>query len=402
MIGVLLLAAQVSTPRCGEPGSSPSSPATGSTSPSSGTAAAANVLPIAVNGGPTNNSRNQPFVTVTFCVPGTSNCQVIGGIILDTGSYGLRVLSSALTLPLPQQTGPTGSPIVECHPFVDGVTWGPVHTADIRLSGEQASSVPIQVIGVDRFPTIPSGCTSHGSSEETLSDLTANGILGVGMLKQDCGTGCTFTGSSNPGLYYVCPTPATCQVTTEPVASQVQNPVALFSSDNNGIAIQLPAVQAGGAPSASGALIFGIGTQSNNQLGSANVFTVDARANFTTTFNGQSYAKSFLDSGSNGIFFLDAATAGLPGCTKSTGFYCPPATRTFSATHVGLNGTSSTISFAAGNVDAVNATFSAFGEATGSNPGGFDFGLPFFYGRTVFTAIQGQPTPAGAGPYWAY
>ncbi len=33
---------------------------------------------------------------------------------------------------------------------------------------------------------------------------------------------------------------------------------------------------------------------------------------------------------------------------------------------------------------------------------GFDFGLGFFFGRSVFTAIEGQGTPGGAGPYFAY
>jgi hypothetical protein len=399
--GILLLAAQVSTQKCGDTASSPTSPTAGAAA-GGGAAAAANVLPIAVTAGPTNNALNQPFGTVTICVPGTSNCQVIGGILIDTGSMGLRILSSAVTIPLPQQTGAGGGPVVECHGFVDGFTWGPVQTADIKMAGEQASAASIQLIGVDRFPTIPSSCSSQGSSEETQGDLGANGILGVGPAKQDCGSGCTFAGSSNPGLYYLCPTPSTCQVTTVPAGNQVANPVALFAGDNNGVALQLPIVQAGGAPSVSGSLIFGIGTQSNNALGAAKVFGMDARGNFTTTFNGQSYAKSFIDSGSNGIFFLDAATSGLPDCKNSTGFYCPTATRTFSATHVGANGTSATVSFSAGNVDTVNATFSVFGEATGSNPGGFDWGLPFFYGRTIFTAIVGQPTPAGPGPYWAY
>ena len=30
------------------------------------------------------------------------------------------------------------------------------------------------------------------------------------------------------------------------------------------------------------------------------------------------------------------------------------------------------------------------------------WGLPFFFGRNVFVAIEGQSTPAGVGPYWAY
>lgn len=387
-----MLAAQAASSKCG---SSPSSSTTSSTS--------TNVLQVVVNGGPTNNALNQLFATVTICAPSTSNCQTISGILVDTGSVGLRVLSSVLTqVQLPQQTGAGGAPVVECLPFVDGFTWGPVQTADVKIAGETASNIPIQVIGVDKFPTIPTSCSSQGTSEETLTDLNANGILGVGLFPDDCGLGCALTGSANPGLYYSCPTPATCVVTAEPEGSQVQNPVSHFATDNNGVVIQLPTVPTGGAASVAGTLTFGIGTQSNNALGSAKIFTLDGNFNFGTTFNGVAYPSSFIDSGSNGIFFLDSATAGLPNCPLSTGFYCPTTLTPLSATQRGLNGTSNLVAFNAGNVDRVNATFSALAEATGSNPGGFDWGLPFFYGRTVFTAIYGRSTPGGTGPFWAY
>ncbi len=379
-----------------------SSPQCGSSSSSSSSGAVLNTAPIIVNGGPTNNAFNEAFTSVTICVPGTSNCQTIGGILVDTGSVGLRVLSSAITLPLPQQSGAGGGAVVECLPFVDGFTWGPVANADVQMAGERGASVPIQLIGLDKFPTVPSSCSSQGPSEENANDLGANGVLGIGSFLQDCGRACTLTGASNPALYYACPTTTNCQVTTEPLTSQVQNPVALFTSDNNGFAIQLPAVAPGGQATAAGTLIFGIGTQSNNALGSAHVFTLDAQGNFTTIFNGQSYPGSFVDSGSNAIFFLDSSTTGLPDCKNSLGFYCPPATRAFSATQVGVNGVSVTVPFSAGNVDAVNATFAVLGEATGSNPGSFDWGLPFFYGRTFFNAIEGKSTPGGIGPYWAY
>jgi hypothetical protein len=384
-----MLAAQVASSKCDSSSSSSSS-------------SASNVLPVVVNAGPTNNALNQLFATVTICTPGTSNCQTISGILVDTGSVGLRVLSSVLTLPLPQQTGAGGAPVAECLPFVDGFTWGPVQSADVKIAGETASNIPIQVIGLDKFPTIPTSCSSQGTSEETLTDLNANGILGVGLFPDDCGLGCALQGFQNPGLYYACPTPSSCVITTQAEAVQVQNPVSHFAVDNNGVVIQLPSVATGGAASISGTLIFGIGTQSNNALGSAKIFTLDGNFNFGTVFNSVPYSSSFIDSGSNGIFFLDSTTTGLPNCQTSTGFYCPTTLTALSATQRGLNGVSNVVSFNAGNVDRVNATFSALAEATGSNPGGFDWGLPFFYGRTVFRAIFGQSTPGGTGPYWAY
>jgi hypothetical protein len=384
-----MLAAQVASSKC-------------ESSSSSSSTSASNVLPVVVNAGPTNNALNQLFATVTVCVPGTSNCQTISGVLVDTGSVGLRVLSSALTLTLPQQTGAAGAPVVECLPFVDGFTWGPVQSADVKIAGETASNIPMQVIGVDKFPTIPTSCSSQGTSEETLTDLNANGILGVGLFPDDCGLGCALQGFQNPGLYYSCPTPSSCVITTETEPVQVQNPVSHFAVDNNGVVIQLPSVASGGAASISGNLIFGIGTQSNNALGSAKIFTLDGNFNFGTVFKNVPYASSFIDSGSNGIFFLDSATTGLPACQTSTGFYCPTTLTALSATQQGLNGVSNAVSFNAGNVDRVNATFSVLAEATGSNPGGFDWGLPFFYGRTVFTAIFGKSTPGGTGPYWAY
>jgi hypothetical protein len=32
----------------------------------------------------------------------------------------------------------------------------------------------------------------------------------------------------------------------------------------------------------------------------------------------------------------------------------------------------------------------------------FDFGLPFFFGRNVYTAIQGRRAGTATGPYFAY
>ena len=82
-------------------------PECGTTPPSTNVIATPtqNVQPITVNAGPANNYANGLFTSVTICVPGsTANCQTIDGVLVDTGSSGLRILSSALTLTLPQQT----------------------------------------------------------------------------------------------------------------------------------------------------------------------------------------------------------------------------------------------------------------------------------------------------------
>jgi hypothetical protein len=359
-----------------------------------------NVVAISVNGGPDGDYANGLFVSVTVCTPGTSTCQTIPNVLVDTGSSGLRLLSSVLTVSLSQQNGANG-PVAECLPFLSGFTWGPVQTADIQIGGESASSVPIQAINETTFP-VPSGCTNFGvPSMDSLQALGANGLLGVGLFAQDCGPACALSGASNPGLYYQCPS-SVCQVAAEPLAQQVPNPVAMFASDNNGVVIELPTSSAPAA-SLSGSLVFGIGTQANNATSGAMVYTVDDFGNFTTSYKGQAYSSSFIDSGSNGYFFLDSSTTGIPDCGSASGFYCPSSTQNLSATNQGANGASGMVNFSVGNAETLfgNPTDFVFGTLGG--PGqDFDWGLPFFYGRNVFTAIEGKSTPGGNGPYWGY
>ena len=153
-------------------------------------------------------------------------------------------------------------------------------------------------------------------------------------------------------------------------------------------------------------MIFGIGTQGNNGLGNAQVIPVDPiTGTFTTTLpNLVPYSNSFIDSGSNALFFADGNIA---TCTSviASGFDCPASTQRLSATNQGTSG--AVVHFQVANADslfAANPSFFAFGNLAGTNPDAtsFDWGLPFFFGRNVFTAIEGQNTPAGPGPYLAY
>jgi Protein of unknown function (DUF3443) len=380
----------------------------GGGSSSSKSSSSANTAALVVNAGPSGNYANGLFATVTVCAPGTSNCQAIGGVLVDTGSFGLRVLSSVLSSTLSsalvQEKDSSGNSVVECAHFSDGVIWGPVKTADVKMAGETAGSIPIEVIGDPAFSTVPSDCTSAGAPVETLQSLGANGILGIGNFIQDC-PACVPGTTSNANFYYSC-AGSSCQVTTVSLAQQVQNPVASFATDNNGVIVELPAVSAS-TSTLSGSLIFGIGTESNNALGNAHVLTLDpSTGNISTTFKGQTYSNAaFLDSGSNAYFFLDATTTGIPTCpSPDTGFYCPSSVQMLSATNIGANNASTTVSFSIGNADALFATGTdnVFPTLGGPNAGLFDWGLPFFYGRNVYVAIVGASTPGGTGPYWAY
>jgi hypothetical protein len=372
-------------------------------------ATADNVQPIVVDGGPSglapNYYVNGVFTSVQVCAPGsTTNCQTIDHVLVDTGSVGLRLLSAAgggeFSLSLPPQTAPDGNPLVECGQFVDGFVWGPVVLADIGLGGEVARSTPIQVIAPTGVPAVPSNCDSTGgANENTLSALGANGILGVGVFLQDCGESC---GQQALNLYYSCPSTG-CVETQVPTARQVQNPVSLFANDNNGVIIELPAIPGIGQATANGALVFGIGTEANNGLGDAVVYATDAKGNFTVTYNGASYASSFIDSGSNGLFFLTAADAGLPPCQGNSSFYCPTTEKSFTPTNRGSNGASGTVTFNIANAQALfDSGNTAFNNLGGTYSGAFDYGLPFFFGRNLYVAIENQNTSGGVGPYWAY
>jgi len=399
---------------CGGGSSSSSNSSSSGTSgtPSNQTIASSgpNVAAITVNSGPPGNGgyANGAFASATVCSPGTSTCQTIDGLLVDTGSVGLRIVSSVLTIALPQQKSASGSPVVECLQFLDSYSWGPVQTADIEIASEKASLVPIHVLSDTDF-TVPASCSSAGPSADTVATLGANGILGVGLFAQDCGPFCvqSSTNTTPPeNAYYECPSSTGCQAIFETLPLQVQNPVALFATDNNGIILELPPVS-GAELSVSGSLVFGIGTQSNNGLAGATVYTAgsltsSSPGNFTTSFNGQTFSdNSFIDSGSNGYFFPDSS---LTVCSDSSGFYCPSSTQNLSATNQGATAGSGTVDFSVANADSLfsSASDSAFGDLGGPAPNYFDWGLPFFYGRNVFTAIEGTSAPGGTAPYWAY
>jgi hypothetical protein len=379
-----------------------SGPSVASTSPSSQTLAA-NAVSVTVDSG-VSDVPNMPFVSLTICAPGTTNCKTIDHVLVDTGSWGLRVFASQLpaSMNLPQQRDGSGNLVAECMQFFDGYTWGSVKLADLQIGGEKAASLPIQVIDPS-YASLPADCAAIGAARNTPRALQANGILGIGVFKHDCGANCVQ--QVIPATYYGC-SGASCTAIALAEQYQVANPVPYFTTDNNGSILSLPTVS-GGARSASGQLVFGIGTQSNNALGNAQVIGVSpSNGTFTTVQNGTTYSHSIVDSGSTGVFFQ---TTLMPACANpNAAYYCPASTQQLSALIEGVNGTTSSVTFDIGNAASIAQTYG--GDAALPLLAGpafvtstvFDWGLPFFYGRNVYAAIEQQSTPGGAGPYIAY
>jgi len=376
-----------------------------------------NTISLGVNLGPTNDYVNGLFASVEVCEPGsTTNCATVPDVLVDTGSTGLRLLSGAVSgLTLPPVTDSSGNDVQECVQFISmAYIWGPVVQADIHLAGESASAASIHIISESPQYPAPASCipTSNAQDFNSLSALGANGILGVANFAQDCGSGCAAASNGYP-YYFSCPN-GNCQITSVPTTStngQVWNPVALFPQDNNGVLITLPKVAAGGAPTTTGSLIFGIGTETNNALGTAQAYAVTDLAYFTTTYSGTQYSGSFVDSGSNAYYFLDSATLGNLDCADNTGWYCPTTPLSFTVTNTGTNGTTGTVTFSIENADSLfNTGYAAFndlGGDSGNSPSTdyFDFGVPFFFGRNVFVGIRGQTvTGVSNAPYgfWAF
>jgi hypothetical protein len=372
--------------------------------------APANVASLAIDAGPAsqntvlNGSQTSDvaYATVRICVPGTARCVMVDHMQVDTGSEGVRVLKEVLppdfVAALALNTDASGRQIGECLQYVDGFVWGPTFNGDFTIGGKTVPNMGIQLID-GNFAAIPSQCSSSGgTAENTVASFGANGIIGIGPDSTDCSG--SFCKSSGNGQYYAC-TGTSCVGIAMQVSSTVPNPIAGMAVDNNGSYIELPAVQNQGQASAVGSLVFGIGTQANNGLGSAQVFTTDSIGMITTNYKGSSLTQSYIDSGTSVLVFPDST---ITQCAGGAHYFCPSAFLPLTATNIGRNGVSGNVSFTVGNAENFTTGFAALPALAATDPNShssFAWGLPFFFGRRVFTALP-VATPAGNGPYFAY
>jgi len=378
---------------------------------------------------------NEPVISVTICTPNhtsSTQCQTISNVLVDTGSYGLRLFGSAINVALTQQTvtvNSTSYNLGQCEVFGSGADWGAVKTADVQLGNQTATNIPIQVIDYN-FSVMPSACADlHPDTDPCTAGY--NGIIGVGVFAQDCGSDCNSTATAtNPGNYFACNSSQCANAYTGacsggvcaipiPLSEQVVNPVTQFPTNfNNGLSLTLPSVGSTGASAVQGTMTFGINSTAGNVPASTVVvYPADASGmtdghgmDFITVFNGTTYGgaassnPAFLDSGSNGLFF-NGTSAGLSECTGSS-FFCSTASK--SATIEGYLTTPSIgISFSVANTNTLASSGNTcFSNLAGQQSTIFDWGLPFFLGRTVYVGFDGKSATYNAGsstgPYWGF
>jgi hypothetical protein len=388
----------------------------GTTAATAPVAPVVNTTALVVDSGPAGvtGAINHAYVTVRVCVPGSqTQCADIDHVLLDTGSWGLRLVRSVLTahgVTLSAETDAQGQAIEECVTFGGGQTWGPVAPADVSLAGESAAKLPVQVMDdTSAGAPPPATCGANGTLINGVSGFNANGVLGVGVFAQDCGPGCVNAASPAP-IYYGCTTAGVCTAENVALANQVTNPVAMFAADNNGLIVNLPNLQnANGDLSVQGEVVFGIGTQTDNALPTASTLTVlgtDANGDFTATYNGATTSQpALIDSGADMYSFNDPTIA-VCASGPFVGYYCPavaPQSVFAVNTGVGVNNATNTVNFAIADPNSFVANASAFVNLGGG--GGathFTWGMPFFYGRKIYVGIDQRVAGTYTGPYYAY
>jgi hypothetical protein len=411
IIGVAtLLAASGMLSACVK-GSNPTAPAghTGSTT--------LNTVALSVDTGPSaaTGQINHAYVTIKVCASGQTQCATIDHVLVDTGSSGLRLVRSVLAgggVALSGETDSQGQAVEECMTFGAGQTWGPVALADVTVAGEVAAKLPVQIMDdTNAGAPAPATCGANGTLINAVSGFGANGVFGVAVFAQDCGSACVSP-STPLAFYYGCTSAGACTAENMALASQVTNPVAMFATDNNGIIVNLPNLQnANGDVSLAGELIFGIATQSDNALPTTGltVLGADANGDFTATYNGGTTAlPALIDSGTDAFAFNDPTINVCPSGTTGNfgGYYCPAvAPQSLFAVNTGAGTYNATnrVDFAIADPNSFVAGAAAFTDlGGGAGSTRFTWGMPFFYGRKVYFGIEQRVSGTYTGPFYAY
>ncbi len=332
---------------------------------------------------------NQPFVSLDICNTDMTGCITLPKVLVDTGSYGLRVFESALGPLAPSPVIHQGGELRQCAGFGSGYTLGRIAKVGLKMAGATARDLPIQVIETSPSAA-PNDCASTGTAQFTAKEqVGGNAILGIGPLASDAVGGLRVR-------YYVRTGNQISSLSPVPSDFAVPNPIVRLDQHANGVILDFPAVQASGNATHSGSLILGLNTAGNNATTGVSFLRVNDVARLWINVGGSRYP-GLIDSGSNYYHFPYRILAPCAGSI----FFCPSAAQQVPMT---LQDTMQSMSLGR---DITIDDYQRYGT-NAAQPGlaGYEsgatemiLGLPFFYGRKVYVSIQGKgaanvPAPA--------
>ncbi|MGN4154908.1 DUF3443 family protein [Burkholderia gladioli] len=360
------------------------------------------------------SGNNRLLTSVTLCSDSTEkNCQTIDNIVVDTGSVGLKVYNYAVAdggASLADERDAEGNLIGICARYASGYAWGRMKVVTLKMAGETARNLPIAVINgapvsssdsvVDlNSLQVPSQCSTVNGVSQIRKFRDSNGILGVGTPFSDCGDCAVSTN------YFSCASSGSCLPTFLPSHMQTTQPVASFTADNNGLIIQLPNVDNFSVVPIVGQMIFGIGTQSNNQAVGVTAFSLNSAGRGLIAMNG-AISHVLVDSGTSVYEFQSGMSV------NTNKFYAPSAATRVSATLSGVDSTGlgqnnqGSINFdvidpasaIAARAVAIGGIATPLADANAA----VVLGLPFFFGKRLYFGINGRNSSLGTGPLVAF
>ena len=348
---------------------------------------------------------NLAYVDVTVC-NAAQQCRTVPNVLVDTGSSGLRLYREALGgLQLEAVRDDMGRRLGSAADFAVGGLWGTLHSAQVRVGQvETTQAIPIQLF--DAASPSELRPASYKDDARPRFITMGNGVLGISPRRHD------------PQRYFALHRwgPGAVLPAWNPVdvdaSRQVVNPIGHFPDPyNNGSVISLPEVDgSAGQKTAQGWLGFGIGQPTAALFpAAAHVMAheLDEQGKFAAMLGGRR-VDLLAHSGSN-VLMLDLEPLGLPRHERFKRFYdaapLTPLPLAFGANEIELAhplciGPAANMKKA---IDDGYAVLPMLAIAPIAQDAPNVLGLPFFFGRTVATGLQGAvnpfpPEPPYVGP----
>lgn len=367
-------------------------------------------IPISIGSGLNGDGINTMYVSIILCTNNAgTNCQTIDNIILDTGSFGLKINKSALAesfvLQMPRVITSDDKMVYACNTFGSGYVFAEEHYGVLKLDNTMTDDVIVQVIENSPTAEIPDSCIAKGPFDN-FESFGANGILGVNPAISLNNSSILLYKKNVNGIYEALSLDDESRV---PILNN--NPLPNLSNNNNGFVISIPPVTQNTNTNVSGTMILGVNTSSMNQVTDKTNLVVASEADLSSVCNSacfysqitnpESTIPAVFDSGTNGWVFMNDD---LRQCSYG---FCPDTPFTWVSTVYSYD-------FAA------NESYQVTGVITKdeNNPSGETvsfsvmpgwgyynrsnetlYGSPFFFGKNVYVIF---PSNKNKNPIWGF